>query len=88
MSKSPLRRKLRDAYCFPGFIPGLLVRGVFGDPLARDVDQVERDLNLGYVSRETAEQVYGAVVATAAQLGDRQVFTLDRAATARQRGGG
>jgi uncharacterized protein (UPF0261 family) len=42
MLKSPLRRKLRDAYYFPGFVPGLLVRGVFGNPLARVVSLVRR----------------------------------------------
>jgi len=36
--------------------------GGFGDPLERDVGEVERDLRLGYVSRETAEAVYGAVM--------------------------
>jgi hypothetical protein len=45
MSKSPLRRSLRDAYCFPGFVPGLLVRGVFGNPLARVISLVRRQKN-------------------------------------------
>jgi N-methylhydantoinase B len=36
--------------------------GGFGDPLGRDVSEIERDLRLGYVSRETAERDYGAVM--------------------------
>jgi N-methylhydantoinase B len=36
--------------------------GGFGDPLTRDIGEVERDLRLGYVSRETAERLYGAVM--------------------------
>ena len=36
--------------------------GGFGDPLTRDPAAVERDLRLGYVSRETAEKAYGAVM--------------------------
>jgi N-methylhydantoinase B len=36
--------------------------GGFGDPLTRDMAAVERDVRLGYVSRETAERVYGAVM--------------------------
>jgi N-methylhydantoinase B len=34
--------------------------GGFGDPLTRDLADLERDLSLGYVSRETAERNYGA----------------------------
>jgi hypothetical protein len=28
-------RPLWDAYCFPGFCPAPMVRGIFGDPKAR-----------------------------------------------------
>src|SRR6202521_2851612 len=31
------RRRLWDAYCFPGFRPERTVRGIFGDPKARIV---------------------------------------------------
>jgi len=31
------RRQLRDAYRFPGFVPAVAVRGLFGDPKARIV---------------------------------------------------
>ena len=31
----------------------------YGDPKARDRDQVKRDLALGYITAETAAQVYG-----------------------------
>jgi N-methylhydantoinase B len=35
--------------------------GGFGSPLDRDLDTLERDLRCGYVSREAAESIYGAV---------------------------
>lgn len=59
--------------------------GGYGDPLARDVAAVERDLNLGHVSRETAETVYGVVVAEVASVGGRSRYRLDRAATEARR---
>jgi len=39
--------------------------GGFGDPLTRPVDEVQRDLDLGYISRATAEASYGVVIADA-----------------------
>src|ERR1700746_659778 len=33
--RSQRRRRLWDAYCFPGFRPERTVRGIFGDPKAR-----------------------------------------------------
>jgi N-methylhydantoinase B len=36
--------------------------GGFGDPLTRDPAAVERDVRLGYVSRDKAERLYGAVI--------------------------
>ena len=35
MSKKTRRRQLRDAYRFEGFIPGVTVMGVFGNPSVR-----------------------------------------------------
>ena len=55
--------------------------GGFGNPLDRDVAEVERDLNLGYIGRDTAERDYGAVVAEERSLGDRSVYKLDADAT-------
>jgi len=37
--------------------------GGFGNALERDLVAVERDLNRGYISRETAETLYGVVIA-------------------------
>lgn len=54
--------------------------GGFGDPHTRDVDALERDLNLGLVSLETAKSEYGAVVAQARQVGERWRYELDREA--------
>jgi N-methylhydantoinase B len=59
--------------------------GGLGDPLERDVAAVEHDLNLGYVSRATAEREYGAVIADAQPLGDRVVYRVDASATAAER---
>ena len=53
--------------------------GGFGDPLMRPVDEVERDLNLGYVSRQNAERDYGAVIAEAERVGDRVRYRLVQA---------
>jgi N-methylhydantoinase B len=59
--------------------------GGYGDPLEREPAEIERDLNLGYVSRATAEAQYGAVIATAQPLGDRFVYRIDPTATAAER---
>jgi N-methylhydantoinase B len=36
--------------------------GGYGDPLERDITRVERDVRLGYVTREAALDVYGVVL--------------------------
>ena len=60
--------------------------GGFGDPLTRDLDEVERDLNLGYVSRKSAEDLYGAVVETATSKSGRVLYRVDaQASEARRR---
>jgi N-methylhydantoinase B len=59
--------------------------GGFGDPLMRDIDAVEHDLNLGYISREIAERDYGVVIAEARKIGDHTHYKLDRAASAKKR---
>ena len=61
--------------------------GGLGDPLDRDLAAVERDLNLGYVSRATAERAYGVVIAEVQPLGDRAVYRVDAQATAAERAG-
>ncbi len=45
-----------------------------GDPLTRDIEAVERDLNLRSISREMAEQTYGVVVSVAG----RERYRIDR----------
>lgn len=59
--------------------------GGFGDPLERELETVERDLNLGYISRETAERDYGAVIAESRRVGDHMRYRIDVAATAEMR---
>lgn len=52
--------------------------GGYGDPLERDLDSLQRDIDNGYVSVESAERDYGAVV-------DRKTLRIDREATAAKR---
>lgn len=59
--------------------------GGFGNPLERDVEAIEADLNLGYVSRATAERDYGAVIHEARQVGGRIRYVLDAKATRERR---
>ncbi|MFH6787268.1 MULTISPECIES: hydantoinase B/oxoprolinase family protein [Methylobacterium] len=61
--------------------------GGYGDPFARDLALVEQDLNAGLIDRATAETAYGAVVAEARAVGDRQIYRLDAAASEAQRRG-
>lgn len=51
--------------------------GGFGDPLARDVAAVERDLNDGLIDLETAADIYGVVVSETRHILDRPVYILD-----------
>jgi N-methylhydantoinase B len=83
----PMRSKLENEAlragdgvhaCSPG-------GGGFGNPLERDPAAVERDLNLGYVSRASAERDYGVVIAETKTLGDRTVYRLDPKASAAER---
>lgn len=54
--------------------------GGFGDPRTRTVEDVERDVRLGFVDAEAARRVYGVAVTAGGGT--------DRAATARLRAGG
>jgi N-methylhydantoinase B len=61
--------------------------GGYGDPLDRPVAEVEQDLNLGYISLETAERDHAVVVATTSTVAGRVRYRLDvgRTNEARQR---
>ena len=60
--------------------------GGYGDPLTRDLAAVERDLNRGYISRTTAENTYGVVVAEEVPVTTgRNQFRLDEAASQQRR---
>ena len=60
--------------------------GGYGNPLERDLAAVERDLNLGYISRATAEAKYGVVLAQARPLmAGRTDYRVDAAASADKR---
>jgi N-methylhydantoinase B len=59
--------------------------GGFGNPLTRDLEAVEQDLNLGYISQEKAESAYGVVVAEVIDEGGRLRFRIDPAASEARR---
>jgi hypothetical protein len=46
MLKLRLRRSLRDAYRFPGFVPAQIIHGIFGNPQARVVSLKRRQKKL------------------------------------------
>jgi N-methylhydantoinase B len=60
--------------------------GGYGDPLKRELSAVERDLNLGYISRESAENIYGVVVADSQTLVAGHIrYCLDEPASEQRR---
>ncbi len=60
--------------------------GGFGNAFERDLSAVERDLNRGYISRETAETQYGAVIGEAVTLaGGHTRYQLDPEASKARR---
>jgi N-methylhydantoinase B len=48
--------------------------GGYGGPSKRDIRAVERDLNLGFIDRGTAERIYGATVEETGILHDKKRF--------------
>ncbi len=59
--------------------------GGFGDPMERDPEAVERDANLGYVSPETAEQVYGVALRKAGGRYEADLAATDALRSGRSR---
>ena len=55
--------------------------GGFGKPLERDLALVDRDLNRGMISRNSAETVYGAVVEKTGVVADHTICKVDEAAS-------
>lgn len=75
----PMRTKLSHGRLAPGdkvavSSPG---GGGYGDPLARELELVERDLNYGYIGEEEAERVYGVVVAERVEVAGRARYRVD-----------
>ena len=58
MSKSRLRRKLQDTYRFPGFVPAMIIHGIYGNPQARVVSLTRRQ------KKQPVESVVGGTAAT------------------------
>lgn len=82
-SKFEKQKMLKDDSVFAASPGG----GGFGDPLERDTDSIERDLNLGYISPDTARDIYGAVLTEEALKSGRKRFKIDKAATNAHRAG-
>ncbi|MGI9425496.1 MAG: hydantoinase B/oxoprolinase family protein [Hyphomicrobiaceae bacterium] len=59
--------------------------GGFGHPYERDVSAVERDLNRGLISIETAETIYGVAVGETSSLAGRTLYSLDEDASQQKR---
>lgn len=57
----------------------------WGNPLDRPVSEVESDLNLGYISPETAEREYGVVIADTSEAAGGPRFVIDEAKSATER---
>ena len=76
----PMRTKHESQPLKPG--DGVLASspggGGFGDPHERDAAEVERDLNLGYISVSTAEAGYGVTVTVAGEVAGRRRYTVTR----------
>jgi N-methylhydantoinase B len=75
----PMRTKLSNGRLTPGdkvavASPG---GGGYGDPLARELELVERDLNYGYIDQDEAERDYGVVVAERVTVAGRSRYRLD-----------
>lgn len=59
--------------------------GGHGDPLTRPLEEVELDLNLGYITPESAESDFGVVIAERWTVGGYARFSLDPQRSAERR---
>jgi N-methylhydantoinase B len=59
--------------------------GGHGDPFTRPLEEVERDLNLGYITADSAETDFGAVIAERWTVGGHARFSLDPQRSAQRR---
>jgi N-methylhydantoinase B len=77
--RPPMRSKYQNMHLKPGdrFRASSPGGGGYRDPLERPVEQVERDLNLGYISLHTAEHDYGVVVADSTEFEGRARYRLN-----------
>lgn len=85
--RPPMRSKAEKQKLRPGdwlfaASPG---GGGFGNPLDRTLDLVQEDLDLGYISRQTAEEVYRAVVRSETSPNGAERLIVDIAASEERR---
>ena len=59
--------------------------GGFGNPLLREPEDIENDLNLGYISPATAESSYGAVIRQVGECAGRPRHRVDAERTQQRR---
>lgn len=83
----PMRSKIEKQKIRPGdwlaaASPG---GGGFGDPLTRDLDEIELDLNMGYISLASAQDIYGAVVEKTISPGKIVRYRVNHAASINRR---
>jgi len=83
----PMRSKYQNLTLQPGDSVMVSSPGGagFGDPLERAAEDVERDLNLGAISRHIAESTYAVVIAEESSTGGRPRYVLDPHATKDER---
>lgn len=83
----PMRSKYQDMILQAG--DGILLDtpggGGYGDPLERALEDIETDLNRGYVAPESAERDYGVVIKSMTAVGGRASYMLDRDASLARR---
>lgn len=83
----PMRSKFNQLNLAPG--DAVMVSspggGGFGDPLDRPLSRVEEDLNLGFITPETAAHDYGAIISQVTTVGGRDRYSVDHDSSTQER---
>ena len=85
--RPPMRSKVQNLPMKPGdrFRASSPGGGGYRNPLERPVEQVERDLNLGFISEESATSAYGVVIDSSTEFEGRRRYRLDAFASDKRR---